>query len=76
HTPPGYTVVRAAQREAAERMNVLWWDWMAFQGGPCAASAWEAKGLVHKDRVHLKNAGSAISADAFFAQLVRGLPQN
>jgi lysophospholipase L1-like esterase len=76
HTPPGYAVVRAAQREAAERMNVLWWDWMGFQGGPCAASAWEAKGLVHKDRVHLKNAGSALSADAFYAQLVRGLPQN
>jgi lysophospholipase L1-like esterase len=75
HTPAAYPIIRAAQREAAERQNVLWWDWMAFQGGPCAASVWEARGLVHKDRVHLKRDGAVISADAFYAQLTRGLPQ-
>ena len=73
HTPASYAIVRGAQRHVANTLGLLLWDWMGYQGGVCAASAWHAKDWVHNDRVHLKREGANRSADAFYDELLRGL---
>jgi lysophospholipase L1-like esterase len=72
HTPPSYALVRAAQRQVADKTGVMFWDWMEFQGGYCSAYRWEQQGLVHKDRVHMKRDGYWRSADRLYAILMRG----
>ncbi len=72
HTPASYSIVRTAQEQAARSLGLFVWDWMAFQGGACSATAWHAKNWVHNDRVHLKREGANRSADAFYDELLRG----
>ena len=71
HTPGSYDLVRSTQLAVARETGVYLWDWFRFQGGKCGAFRWERKGLVLKDRVHMKRAGYWHSADQLYSLLMR-----
>jgi lysophospholipase L1-like esterase len=72
HAPAGIALVRQQQRQVAERTGVLFWDWSSVQDGDCGATRWAHEGLGQRDRVHMTEAGYALSADRLHEALMRG----
>ena len=62
--------VKRAQREIAEKMKTLFWDWQIAMGGPCSMEDWFAEGLAKEDRVHFSPAGYQKSAELFYDDLM------
>jgi len=74
HPPAGIARVREAQRRVAQRLGVGFWDWSEVQGGACGADRWAKlePPLEHKDRVHMREDGYAMSADRLYERLMDG----
>jgi lysophospholipase L1-like esterase len=72
--PPALAVVRRAQAAVAARQNWFAWDWSAPMGGPCGMARWAAATppLAYPDHVHLREAGSRLTAEALFSALMSG----
>jgi lysophospholipase L1-like esterase len=62
--------VKRAQREIAEKMKTLFWDWQTAMGGPCSMEDWFAEGLAKEDRIHFSLAGYQKSAEFFYDDLM------
>jgi lysophospholipase L1-like esterase len=72
HPPPNLERVRAVQRQVAGAEGAYFWDWSRVMGGECGANRWATAEppLAYGDRVHLRGAGYARSADALFDTLM------
>jgi len=66
-TPPKLAQVREAQRHAAQRLGVDFWDWSSAMPSPCGAQTWAAADppLMARDYVHMTVEGYKRSADRF-----------
>lgn len=64
--------IRQIQKRIAAEENAFFWDWSRSMGGPCSMQSWLAQDppLAMEDRVHLRRAGYAKLADAFFHHLM------
>ncbi|MGE0424371.1 MAG: GDSL-type esterase/lipase family protein [Reyranellaceae bacterium] len=72
HAPAAIAYVREAQRQAARRRNIYFFDWAKVQGGDCGADRFARNGLGHSDHVHMREAGYHLTADRLFNELMAG----
>jgi lysophospholipase L1-like esterase len=74
--PANLPVVRRILHQVATAEGAYFWDWaaaMAVGGeGDCAMVAWSADGRAAHDHVHLLKPGYQQTAEALFAELMRG----
>lgn len=59
----------AAQRDAARKAGVLFWDTREAMGGDDAVVSWRDRGLINADYIHLNSKGGAVLADEFVKSL-------
>lgn len=65
-----------AQREAARRSRVFFWDMRQAMGGDGTAALWAQDGLINKDYIHLNHKGGARLANLLFEALVSAIDYN
>jgi hypothetical protein len=70
--PANLPVVRRILHQVATAEGAYFWDWAAEMGGDCAMVAWSADGRGARDHVHLLKPGYRQTAEALFAELMRG----
>lgn len=63
----------AAQRDAARRSGVLFWDTREAMGGNGAAVDWHNRGLINADYIHLNHKGGKAMAEIFVNSLINSL---
>jgi lysophospholipase L1-like esterase len=73
-SPPKLAALRAVQRDIAAREGLAFFDWSAAMGGRCSMVEWAAAEppLAAADHVHLLTAGYRSTAEALFADIMRG----
>lgn len=55
--PVKLSAVQSMQREVAQSMHTLFWDWQKAMGGNCSMKSWINQGLGRTDGVHFSVAG-------------------
>jgi lysophospholipase L1-like esterase len=70
--PANLPTVRRILHQVAAAEGAYFWDWAAAMGGDCAMVAWSIDGRAARDHVHLLKTGYQQTADALFAELMRG----
>jgi lysophospholipase L1-like esterase len=69
---PNIEKIRDAQREAARRANVAFWDCYKAMGGQNSMVAWvnSSPPLASKDHIHFSSRGASIIAEMFYSALM------
>lgn len=62
-----------AQRDAARKSGVLFWDTREAMGGPGAVVNWRNRGLINPDYIHLNTKGGAELSKLFVSALTKSL---
>jgi lysophospholipase L1-like esterase len=72
HTPARLGQVREAQREVAQRLGLVYWNWASIMPSECGAHRWftASPPLMAKDHVHFTIEGYRKSADQFLNTLI------
>ncbi len=72
--PENLAKIRELQRNVAREMGLAWWDWSKAMGGTCSMVDWAAQTppLASADHLHLLHAGYRRTAEALFADMMRG----
>jgi lysophospholipase L1-like esterase len=72
HTPVRLGQVREAQRDVAERLGLVYWNWASIMPSECGAHRWYTASppLMAKDHVHFTAEGYRKSAAEFLNTLI------
>jgi lysophospholipase L1-like esterase len=72
HTPARLGQVREAQREVAQRLGLVYWNWASIMPSECGAHRWftASPPLMAKDHVHFTIEGYRKSAGEFLNTLI------
>jgi lysophospholipase L1-like esterase len=72
HTPARLGQVREAQREVAQRLGLVYWNWASIMPSECGAHRWftASPALMAKDHVHFTIEGYRKSAEQFLNTLI------
>lgn len=65
----------SAQRDAARKAQVLFWDTREAMGGNDAIVTWSRMGYANKDYIHLTHKGGGVLAEKFFESLQLAIQQ-
>lgn len=65
----------AAQRRAAQKTGIMFWDIREAMGGEDAIISWRDRGLVNADYIHLNHKGGKELAAVFIESFIRSLRQ-
>jgi lysophospholipase L1-like esterase len=71
-TPARLAQIREAQREVAQRNNLVYWNWASIMPSECGAHRWftATPPLMAKDHVHFTIEGYRKSAEQFLTTLI------
>lgn len=74
HPPPKLDAVRKTLGRIAGNTGAKFWDWSKVMGGPCGIHDWATSDprLALSDHVHISAEGGRRTADALFAELMKG----
>jgi hypothetical protein len=72
HTPARLNQVREVQREIAQRLGLVSWNWASIMPSECGAHRWftASPPLMAKDHVHFTTEGYKKSAEQFLDTLI------